>query len=361
MNTDALSSRYGNIPPELQMYAQQVWRHLQQQADQTLTVHFLANFNKDHDVSLRLGTDVFKGLVVAVKPEYQLSDADRLWMHPHAYQCRAVFNGGEYTSTELPDMEASAGVYQVSSIDAIGTQCDKTYTIIDTRLPFTHAASTPREAYENHQKRETLAHCHDVASFFGAEKLESHCFTNLFLKSTTHYVFYNHGFHNQGLVHVSPLMGYRQISAKGMLAADRLHEQQYVDVHNLEDEQKKQLFTKCQWDSDSPINTYALRATYDTMHNVGTHFRLKQANFATTPIHDKMKLEDIYNLSADLNALGLSRFGNLVETQQIRLPAKPETVVKLMGLQDQLKILNPEFVDERGNLTLPKHIVEQLF
>ena len=361
MNTDALSSRYGKIPPTLQQYAHQVWTHLQQQSDKVVSVHCLENFQKDHDVSLRLGTDVFKGLVVAVQPDYQLSDADRMWMHPHAYQCRAVFEGGEYTSTELPDMEASAGIYKVSSIDAIGTQCDKTYTIVDTRLPFTRAAQTPQEAYDNNQKQETLAHCQDVAAFFGAENLDSHCFTNLFLKSTTHYVFYNHAFHQKGLVHVSPLMGYRQISnTRGMVAADRLDEQQYVDVHNLEDTQKQQLFEKCQWDSDSPINTYALRDTYDPMLNKGTHFRLEKANFASTPIHAQMETEDIYNLSADLNQLGLTRFGDLVETQHIRLPAKPETVVKLMALQD-LKILNPEFMDGKGNLKLPKHIVEQLF
>ena len=358
MNTDALSSRYNTIPAHLQKYADDIWAHLSA-SGKVVSVHLLANFEKDHDASLHYGTDIFKGLVVAVKPDYKLTDADKMWMHPHAYQCRAIFEGGSFDEVSLPEMEASAGIYKVSSIDAIGTQCEKTYTIVDTRVPFERNGDTVQEAYDNTMKQEVLEQCNTLAGYMGTDTMVSHAFTNLFLKNTTHYVFYNHAFHNQGIVHISPLMGYRTVAQKGMIPADCLQEQQYVDVDKLADEKKVELFEKCMWEGDSPINTYALRTPFDTMPRVGTHYRLTQANFATTPVHNKLSTEALYNLSANLNSLGLSRFGDHIETQHIRLPAKEETVVKLMRLGD-VPILNPELTDAHGNLVISRHIVEQL-
>tara|TARA_B100001250_G_scaffold320460_1_gene283359 strand:- start:1843 stop:2922 length:1080 start_codon:yes stop_codon:yes gene_type:complete len=359
MNTDALSSRYAKIPARLQKYAEQIWSHLQK-SNKVVSAHFLANFEKDHDASLRYNTDIFKGLVVAVDPTYELTDADIMWMHPHAYQCRAIFEGGSFDKVTLPEMEASAGIYKVSSIDDIGTQCEETYTVVDTRMPYTRNGNTPQEAYDNTMKQETLENCASIAENMGSENIVDHAFTNLFLKNTSHYVFYNHAFHNKGIVHISPLMGYRAISSPGMIPADCLNEQYYVNVENLSDEKKVELFKKCMWEGDSPINTYALRTPFDTMSRVGTHYRLDQANFAQTPIHDKMNTRALYDLSANLNCLGLSRFGDHVETQHIRLPAKEDTVVRLMRLGD-VQIINPEFTDTQGNLVIPRHIVEQLF
>lgn len=357
MNTDALTSRYGKIHPSLQAHVNRVWTHLQQQSDKVASVTFLENFAKDHDVSLQTGTDVYRGMVVALKPDYALTGADVLWMHPHAYQCRAIYDGGTFEHVAVPSMEASAGVYKVSSVDDIGSQCEQTYTVVDSRVPYTPAA-TPQASYVNTAKADTLEHCAELAAQMQAGELVEHAFTNLFLKDTHHYVFYNHAFHKKGVVHVSPLMGYRTVRANGAIAGDRMHAREYVDVEALSDPKKQELYQKCWWDSDNAVNTYALRKPFDTLARVGTHYRLQQGCFAETPIHHAMATQDLYKLSADLNNLGLKRFGH-VETQQIRLPVREETVVRLLRLGD-FDILNPQYRDA-DNLLLPKHIVEQLF
>ena len=156
MNIEPLKSRYAKIPAHLQKYAQDLWSHLSK-SGKVVSLQLLPNFEKDHDVSLKYGTDIFKGMVVAVHPDYPLSEKDIMWMHPHAYQCRAIFEGGTFNHLSLPDMEASAGIYNVSSIDDIGAQCNQRYTIVDTHLPFVNKAATPKQAYENNRKSETLA------------------------------------------------------------------------------------------------------------------------------------------------------------------------------------------------------------
>ena len=182
----------------------------------------------------------------------------------------------------------------------------------------------------------------------------------MFLRNTTHYVFYNHAFHKEGIVHISPLMGYRTVSSDEVIPADCLNENDYVDVEKMSDNKKLALFEKCNWEGDNPINTYALRTPFDTMSRVGTHFRLVKGNFAETPIHEHMTTENIFKLSASLNNLKLKRFGDYIESQDIRLPAKHETVIKLMK-QGEIPIINPAFTNEQGDLIIPRHIVEQLF
>ena len=358
MNTEALLSRYSKIPAHLQKYAEEIWTHLKK-SDKVISAHFLANFEKDHDTSMHLGKDIFKGLVVAVKPDYEIREEDIMWMHPHRYQCRAIFEGGTFSEVELPSMEASAGIYKVSAIDDIGTQCDQTFTIIDTRLDRPAITSgTAQDAYKNTVKDQALEECHLIAEQLGTTNMVKHSFTNLFLKNTTEYVFYNHAFHNEGIVHVSPLMGYRTVSSQGMIPSDCLNEKKYVDVNGLSDEKKVALFNKCKWDGNSAINTYALRTPYDNMSRVGVHYRLSEASFAETPVHAQMSTRDLYHLSARLNDLGLNRFGDHIETENIRLPAKEDTVVKLMRMN--IPILNPELTDGAGNLLISRHIVEQL-
>tara|TARA_B100001093_G_scaffold513373_1_gene585171 strand:- start:925 stop:2007 length:1083 start_codon:yes stop_codon:yes gene_type:complete len=360
MYTEALKSRYDNkIPAHLQKYADNIWNHLIK-SSKVVSLKLLPNFEKDHDVSMQYGTDIYKGLVVAVHPDYPLSEKDIMWMHPHAYQCRAIFEGGTFDNVTLPDMQASAGIYNVSSIDDIGTQCNQRYTIVDTHMPFENVASTPKQAYENNNKAQTLTECQRIAEIMGTRDLKEHVFTNMFLRNTTNYVFYNHAFHKEGIVHISPLMGYRTVSSDSVIAADCLNENDYVDVENMSNTKKIALFEKCNWEGDNPINTYALRTPFDTMNRVGTHFRLVKGNFAKTPIHAHMTTENIFKLSATLNNLKLERFGKYIEDQHIRLPVKHSTVIKLIQ-QGELPIINPEFTDAHGDLIIPRHIVEQLF
>lgn len=355
MNTDALVKRYGKIPPAIHQAATRVWDHLSQQADHVVSVEFMENFNKDHDMSLRHNTDIYKGMVVTVRPQYALGEEDILWMHPQAYQCRAVFEGGGFDTVALPDMNASYGNYCASTIDEIGCQHDTKYTIINTRMPFVRTAATPADAYDNATKHETLDHCQEIANKLGCGEMVEHTFTNLFLKGSNEYAFFNHAFMNRGVVHVSPLMGYRTVTASGNFAADRMHENQYVNVDGLSREQKEQLFQKVQWGGNSPINTYVFRKPFDNMTNVGTHFRLVRAHFAETPIHEKMSIRDLYRLTpnlSDCDVVGVNT------DERIALPVTAGIVQQLMELEG-FSILNREYLND-GKLMIPRNVVHQL-
>lgn len=358
MNTDALVQRYGKIPKAIQEAAARVWEHLQAQQDKVVSVEYLANFNKDHDMSLRHGVDIYKGLVVTVKPDYALDDSDRMWMHPQAYQCRAVFEGGTFERADLPDMNASVGTYNASSIDEIGTQHDTRYTIVDTRMPIVRAAATPQAAYDNSLKHDTLDHCTQIAASMGCGDMVDHAFTNLFLKGSNEYAFFNHAFMHKGIVQISPIMGYRTVSQRGNFESDCLDEQQYVDVDKLSQEHKKQLFTKCQWDDDNTINTYVFRKPFKRLDNVGTHYRLTQGHFASTPIHDKMSIANLYHLTPDLTDLDIRGFGKRIQENKIQLPASHAIVQRLMQVED-FQILNPKYF-KGGALHIPRNTVHQL-
>ena len=356
MNTDALVKRYGKIPPSLTTAVNAVWEHLNRQADHVVSVEFLQNFNKDHDMSLRVGQDIYKGLVVTVRPDYALDDSDKMWMHPQAYQCRAVFEGGTFDRVDLPDMNASVGTYEASSIDEIGNQHNAQYTIINTRKPFVRAAATPQEAYDNAIKHETLDHCQAIAAKLGCGDMVDHAFTNLFLKGSNEYAFFNHAFMNKGIVHVSPLMGYRSVSQSGNFEADCMHEQQYVNVSELSKEQKEKLYTKCQWDKPNTLNTYVFRKPFKQMTNKGTHYRLTQGHFADTPIHDKMPIADLYSLTPNLEGCSITGFGKI--TGDLELPVTANIVQQLMEVEG-FSILNPKYL-KKGVLKIPRNVVHQL-
>ncbi len=358
MNTDALARRYTKIPDAITQAAAQVWAHLQKQSDNVVSVEFLANFNKDHDMSLRHNTDIYKGLVVTVKPKYALDDTDIMWMHPQAYQCRAIYQGGEFEAMELPDMNASVGTYNTSTVDDIGTHVTNKYTIIDTRMPFVRSAATPQEAYDNATKHETLDHCAQIADHLQCGAMVDHAFTNLFLKGSGEYAFYNHAFMKKGIVHVSPLLGYRTVSAPGNFDSDCLAEEDYVDIGSLSPQQQEALFSKCGWDGDNTVNTYAFRKPYTKMTNVGTHYRLLEGHFSSTPIHEQMSIKKLYDLTPDLTGTDIRRFGDRVHDTSIELPVTPAIMKRLMGVEG-FQIINPQYV--RGeSLHIPRNVVHQL-
>ena len=360
MNTDALVKRYGQIPATIQQGVAQVWDHLQAQSDKVVSVEFLANFNKDHDMSLRHDTNIYKGLVVTVKPDYALDDSDMLWMHPQAYQCRAIYEGGTMSNVQVPDMNASVGIYNTSTVDDIGTPVCTEYTIVDTRMPFVRSANTPQEAYDNANKHATLDHCTTIADQFECGSMVDHAFTNLFLKGSGEYAFYNHAFMKKGIVHVSPIMGYRSISAAGNFDSDCLAEQDYIDVDSLDTDRQQALFKKCTWEGLNTVNTYVFRKPHTMMTNIGTHYRLKEGNFASTPIHHHMSIRALYDLTPDLTNTDITAFGKRVNETDIHMPITQNIIERLMDIEG-FQIINPQYLnDEHNELKIPRNVVHQL-
>ena len=56
-----------------------------------------ANFGVDVENTAMRGSTVHKGLIVTLKPSYEVSANDS-WLHPNLNQCRALFEGGSIDS-----------------------------------------------------------------------------------------------------------------------------------------------------------------------------------------------------------------------------------------------------------------------
>ena len=95
MDVSDLVQRYGEVPVALKLEADKVWNHLQKQSEHIISAKATANFGVDDENTKLAGYKVHKGLIVGIKPGYQISAADS-WIHPNLNQCRSLFDGGEF-------------------------------------------------------------------------------------------------------------------------------------------------------------------------------------------------------------------------------------------------------------------------
>lgn len=328
-----------------------VEQHLKQSAH-FISVKFLPNFQKDHDNSLLYGQDIYKGLIVTLNPEYEITAADVMWLHPNNAQCRALFEGGVYQQCSLPDMNASAGVYQTRNINALGDEVKDTYTIVDSHLS-QEWRGTLQSIYSNKYQTEILKRCKDIAEEFGAGKLVSASYTNMLFKGSGNFHYYNAAYKDQGLVLQSPLIGYTSTCGKDH-PADWIDESNHLN--NLNKEQLDSVYSRCDWESCRLINTYAFKKSMGNI--VGKHFKPVSICLAVTPIHDKLSPKQLVEMTP--RAMDIPEYKNVldhVKENKIRIPYSQELALKLLELRDQHDILN---MYDTGNITLPRHIIEQI-
>lgn len=101
------------------------------------SVTFLENFNKDTDMSLHYDKNIYKGVAIEFDNDYVIQEKDIAWLHPNLTQTTAIYEEGEFTKVkegydELAPFNSCAGIYNIHSIDEIGTPMVKKYTIVHT-------------------------------------------------------------------------------------------------------------------------------------------------------------------------------------------------------------------------------------
>ena len=363
MDLSDLVQRYGQIPAALQAEADAVWNHLQTQGDHVISAKATANFGVDDENTKLTGQKVLRGLIVGIKPGYQISDKDS-WIHPNLNQCRSLFDGGEYLDyTELPDTNCSVGVYNTQSINDVGDMVPKPHTIVDLHMK--EAASvrvswngkSVESVYSTALRDSTLAKVQEVANKFGAQEKIRSDFTNILYRGRNMYYFYNNAYKGEGLVLTSPLNGYRLVNAKDH-AADYMSDQ-LIDVPNLDKKHIESLYNKAKWNTGELINTFVTKKSYS---KEPATYRMQKASFSDTPVVKFMTPSQINKLTPSyMHVQNMDkRVHNYFLDDKLHVPLTNDVIQQLMNMES-VQFINPKFYDyEEGKLVLPRNIVNKL-
>jgi hypothetical protein len=364
MDLTAVKERWGKIPDTLQKEADLIWEHLQTQKDSVYMAKATSNFGIDEENTLLTGQKVHCGLIVGVKPEYEVSEKDT-WIHPNLNQCRALFDGGEYGNNvnNLADTNCSAGVYAVQSVNSIGDLELKPHTIVDMHMEEAPSirrswnGKTIESVYSTALRDRTLSEVQETASKMGAQTKMRSDFTNTLYRGRGSFYFYNNAYKEAGLVLVSPLTGYKVVDLKDH-AADYLSNDM-VNVSALDRKQQASLYSKAWWNACDLVNTFVMRKSYQS---VVADYRTQKASFSTTPIVMKLTPARILELTPKVDLIPEERAQLLhkhLQNNDLEIPVTLDVMNRLMDLRDTHAILNPKYYKD-GQLILPRSIVRLL-
>lgn len=363
MDISDLVQRYGQIPASLQAEVNAVWNHLQLQGDHVISAKATANFGVDDENTKLTGHKVLRGLIVGIKPGYQISDKDS-WIHPNLNQCRSLFDGGEYLDyTELPDTNCSVGVYNTQSINDIGDMVAKPHTIVDLHMKeagnvrVSWNGKSVESVYSTALRDNTLAKVQEIAKKFGAQDKIRSDFTNILYRGRNMYYFYNNAYKEEGLVLTSPLNGYRLVSSNDH-AADYMSDQ-LIDVPNLDKKHIESLYKKAKWNSSELINTFVTKKSYSSEPAT---YMMKKASFSDTPVVKFMTPSEINKMTPSyIHVQGLDlRVHDFFLEDKLHVPLTNEVIQQLVDMES-VQFINPNFYNyELGKLVLPRNIVNKL-
>ena len=366
MNQQALNERYTNgIPSQLQEGVN-FFENLSQKSG-VKSVTLMSNFGLDLERSLDSQTNIYKGLIVQVSSQYELSEEDKAWFHPEIAKGRSIY---EKTGTDgtIGRFNSTSGVYATFSVDEMGGQETSEYTIVDTTVPelaettvnhWIISHSNMRDVYTDYKTNKLEGKTLQKASQatrdnIGGVPLLTSEYVSLF-KGASSYHFYNHAIKSDGeaLVLQSSLMGYSKVNQKGDVAADALGE--FMNVRSLKEAHLKRVYNNCKWNSPSMVNTQVMRKG-DAVN--GTAYRMVQANFSSNDINHLLDAATALQLTPDVNELpeGVEA-DELTKKDMIAFAMDDEIVQKVM--QSHWKTLISSKYVQDGKLVLPRDIVEQ--
>lgn len=361
MDLTDLVQRYGKVPAHLQTEADAVWGHLQKQSEYVISAKATANFGVDDENTKICGYKVHRGLIVGIKPGYQISDKDS-WIHPNLNQCRCLFDGGNFEDyTDLPSTNCSVGIYNTQKINAIGDFDDQPHTIVDmhlTEAPATRVSwngKSVESIYSTELRDKTLAKISGVGHKFGAQEKIRSDFTNVLYRGRNMYYFYNNAYKGEGLVLLSPLTGYSIVNSKDH-AADYVSET-LIDVPNLHKDQIVSLYNKARWNTPELINTFVTKKSFSSDP---ASYRMEKASFSDTPVVKYMTPSEINKLTPshmDIGNLEL-RVHDFFLEDKLHVPMTQNVIQQLLKMED-VQFINPKLYKD-GKLILPRNIVNKL-
>ena len=383
-DTTYLSRRYKNsIPHDVREGIHDIVGILGTRKENVQEVVFLENFSKDLEQSIIHGSNIYKGLVVKMKPDFKFQSADIAWLHPHFAQIRAVYPGGEFAPLREKqlDIGSSCGTYTVAHEDDIGSLQMTRYTIVDMHISSAGSrivkewlrGSTVKEAYEQYLTAPlkgysniqecTRAQCDDLSEDLNVtEEAIQTWFTNVFHRDSGIIQFSNHSIVENGkgsLIKISPLYGYMMIKGRCNVPSDLLSKDDFVNVSKLKESQIKRIFSKCHWGS-SVVNSTALRKPFSNWGDFfsGQRYKMEEAHFASSEeVTPLMHPKYLHTMTALSHQIGEGRNKYHYE-DKIEVSSSDKMIARLLDMGKH-SILNPEFYND-GNLYLPREWIEEL-
>jgi hypothetical protein len=272
MNKEELQKRYPNGIPDGLKEGVSYFETLSQKSG-IRSVRLMSNFGKDMEQSLLNNTDVYKGLIVQVTTNYELSETDRSWFHPELSKARSLYDGKRKLSDiDLGEINSLAGTFSTYSVDEVGGQKINNYTIVDTAIPalpkttvnhWIVTRSTLKNVYKDYKTNKNEGKTLQQAGqslrdeIGGTPKLTNE-YISLY-KGANSYHFYNHVIKSDGeaLVLQSALMGYSLQNKNGEIASDAL--KGFMEINELSPAHRTRIYKDCSWSSSSLINTQVMR------------------------------------------------------------------------------------------------------
>lgn len=368
MNKEELQKRYPNgIPEELQ----EGISHFETLSKKSgiRSIRLMSNFGKDIEQSLLNGTNVYKGLIIQLATNYELSDSDRSWFHPELSKARSLYEGKQKISdVDLGEINSVAGTYSTYSVDEVGGQKINNYTIVDTavrELPKTTVnhwivtRSVMKDVYKDYKTNKNEGKTLQQAGqslrdeIGGTPKLTNE-YISLF-KGANSYHFYNHVIKSDGeaLILQSALMGYSLQNKNGDIASDAL--KGFMEINELSPAHRTRIYKDCSWSSSSLINTQVMRLG-DTVK--GEAYRMVKARFSPNNVTGLLDAATTLRLTPTRANIpkGVS-CDEYTERDIIPFALKEETIQKVMK-HHWRTLISSKFI--RGDkFLLPRSIVEK--
>lgn len=382
MDTSALKSRYDNdIPADVQGDIEKFASLAEK--DGVYGVKLLSNFGKDVEMSLKHDTPVYRGLIVHLSNSYKLSESDRLWLHPELCKGRSMYLGGNKKTApvELSAFNSSVGFYSTHIIDEIGGYDSKDYVIVDSGLDkeagvllqsWLLSNATIKQAYDEVVKSKLVAKSLEkrdqIAMGYGTNERELNSNYNMLYTDGKSYFFYNNSIkpqNNKAILVVSPLMGCAVVNNIGEnhVVSDLLSSSQYIDVNNLQEDQRKRAMVKCKWGGKNIVNTYTMRKPIGNFKQwledkQATMYRMESGFFSANPIHAKLPADIVLFLTPQKHLIPTAaNCHQHVRDGVIGVPANAENIQRLM--EKHWKTLISKKYVKGDSLLLPRSMIEE--
>ena len=381
--------------------------HLEKQDSHVVSVTFLCNFGKDEDLSLKLDQLILKGVQVVLRPEYQLSPADSLWLHPLLHQTRSVFQVPNETST-VPntafkqDFNNTIGLYKHRVTDAIGMETTQTHLVMDIGTDtlglwhrLLHDGIRTADAYTRLKDattgEQTLGLIQTMSNSVPEAQLLSSSTTNMFCTNLSAFAFYNHAYRTAEQQHYAvsagPLLGYKNFTKikdtsdtfANIIPSDFGQHDSFMTWKELTPQQKQGLLAKCDWGTHTAFNPMLMRRPRQLSESALASFSVEnqlQSAGQWTMIHLRLSPQPVHNALPPATVLALTPSDQDIvpgmhESQVAKASRnqisfdKNNALVKyllthtyeILETHPSFLFLNPEYF-KGSHFTIPRHIVQ---
>jgi hypothetical protein len=350
-DTSRLSAFYGTIPQELRSSLMRVQEVLGSQPDKVNRIVFLENFGRDECASLERGAPVFTGLRVDLSDTYQLSEKDKLWLHPSYAHLTSMRPGGQQVEVKLPPFDCSAGIYKVHDVNPILGQSEYT----DHSIVGLHANKQIRfhgtvgDAYEQARqggwREEVLQREAQIAEKMRSGDLVHQQWTNLFQRGQTQISYFSGATPRSkiNLVHISPLLGYvSDNGAHDTAPSNMFSHDQIIDVSSLGKQGQKRIFESCRWDTEQLQNPYVMQHPLVGWRGAvqGQHYEMSGGKFSNCG-----DVVDLFSPGAQIRMTPDSESEYEGASDTVRVRATDDLLQHLLASRDNLGLLHPDVYD----------------